>query len=125
MADDDDGPRALGARIQERRTEMGLSVRAAAKQCGISEGTWRHIEKGYPRKDGTIRWISPTSDTLLRIAIALELDPRELRRLAGDHITTATREPIKPIVSRSIDVEDLSDEEFEQVRALVELLKKR
>lgn len=110
--DDDDAPRALGARIREHRTERGLSIRAAAKEAGISEGSWRHLESGYPRKDGTVRWIAPTLDTLHRISFAIGIDVRELRKLAGDHITLPTRdETIRAAATKTLDVSDLSDED--------------
>ena len=60
----------IGAWIGEQRQSLGLSRTEAARRARVSNSTWRQIEAGQnPR---------PTDETLVRIALALRLDPSEM-----------------------------------------------
>lgn len=62
-------PGDLSRRIAARRAELGLSVEAVARRCGMRAGYVRHLEE-----HATV----PTWETLRQIAAALETTPGEL-----------------------------------------------
>ena len=59
----------LGSRIRARRTDLGLSLEAAAPLCGLHWSALGHIERGQ-------RNVSVLN--LLRIAGGLQVDPARL-----------------------------------------------
>lgn len=65
----------LGQRVRARREALGIkSMRAAAKRAGISDDTWRRVERGDPTVSDT---------TLDAVARALEVPGAEVYRWAG------------------------------------------
>ena len=98
------GTQALGELVMRTRLEKGLSRYTVARAAGIKEPTVRGIEIGIALAGSDERrWPAPTEDTLDRIAAALDLDPDELRSVAGKHLTPNPRsDTVKPIISKSI-----------------------
>ena len=119
------GTQALGELVMRTRLEKGLSRYTVARAAGIKEPTVRGIEIGIALAGSDERrWPAPTEDTLDRIAAALDLDPDELRSVAGKHLTPNPRsDTVKPIISKSIDASGLSDDEFEQIQNLVNTIR--
>lgn len=74
MAADAEGG-GLGEYLRARRLELGLSQAEAAERAGISETTWRNVERGRHL---------PRSGTLDAIAGAVRADRRALARLLSD-----------------------------------------
>jgi transcriptional regulator with XRE-family HTH domain len=58
----------VAERITNKRQENEMSQGALAKRAGVDRKTINRIENGH---------FSPSMDTFLRIAIALNTDPRE------------------------------------------------
>ncbi|MGW6658915.1 helix-turn-helix domain-containing protein [Rhodococcus sp. NPDC055024] len=119
------GAEALGELVAKTRAEKNLSRYALARAAGIKEPTVRGIENGIaiPGSEER-RWPAPTEDTLDRIALALGLDPNQLRSAAGKHLTPNSRsDTVKPIISKSIDASGLSDDEIEKIQALVNTIR--
>lgn len=74
----------VGVHVEQRRTELRLSVRGAAKRAGVSEGLWRQIESGRRvLAAGVERTVSPRADTAHAIATALDWEGDALARLAA------------------------------------------
>lgn len=74
----------IGARIEQARHALGLSRRAAAKRADVSEARLRQIENGWHiSRDGERVPTNTTAETLVQIAEALDIEPRELLDLAG------------------------------------------
>lgn len=123
--DRETGAKALGELVAKARTERGLSRYALARAAGIKEPTVRGLETGIAQSGTDVRrWPAPTEDTLDRIALALDIDPNELRSAAGKHLTPNSRsDTVKPIISKSIDASGLSDDEIEQIQALVNTIR--
>ena len=59
------------------------SIRSVAKASGISEGYVRQIEKGYQVVAGQRLPINPSTDKLVALANALNIDVAEFLALAG------------------------------------------
>jgi transcriptional regulator with XRE-family HTH domain len=68
-------PAELGARLREARQKAGLSMRALARESGVSQPFLSMVERGQS---------APSISTLYRIAAALGIAPVEL--MAGDGI---------------------------------------
>jgi transcriptional regulator with XRE-family HTH domain len=75
---DKGGPVDLGARLRTARQEAGLSMRALARESGVSQPFLSLVERGQS---------APSISTLYRIAAALGITPVEL--MAGDRIETS------------------------------------
>ncbi|MFI8660778.1 helix-turn-helix domain-containing protein [Rhodococcus qingshengii] len=109
--------------IRARRAELGLARREAARKAGISEATWRMIEIGRPTDDG-LHFSAPTIDTLNRIASVLQLEGKQLRKVAGNHIKTDSRPAtIGPVESRAIDVAGLTDDQIDLLQQIADSYK--
>ena len=81
---------AIGAGIGEQRQGLGLSRTEAARRARVSSTTWRLIEAGQnPR---------PTDETLIRIALALRLDPAEMMaRCRRRYVTIPSIREVVPV----------------------------
>jgi transcriptional regulator with XRE-family HTH domain len=65
---------AFGRLLADRREQLGLSRRHAARRAGISERAWKTLETGLGSTVGSVRLLpNPTDDELARIANALEV----------------------------------------------------
>jgi transcriptional regulator with XRE-family HTH domain len=64
----------LAGKVRDRREDLRLSVRAAAKRAGISDHTWRRVEEGDPSIGDT---------TLDGVAAALDLPAQRVYEWAG------------------------------------------
>lgn len=60
----------IGAWIEEQRLSLGLSTTDAARRARVSKTTWIQIEAGQNHH--------PTDETLVRVALALHLEPAEM-----------------------------------------------
>ncbi|WP_143545073.1 helix-turn-helix transcriptional regulator [Rhodococcus sp. RS1C4] len=70
-----------GPVIHDRRIELGLSKRQAAKDANITQNTWTFAEMGRLQDDGSRTFPMPTDDTLQRIEIALDMPEGSLLAL--------------------------------------------
>ncbi|MBV8952257.1 MAG: helix-turn-helix transcriptional regulator [Actinobacteria bacterium] len=74
----------FGRFVAERREELSLNRRAAAKKAGLSESTLKALESGYQTAYGGVRVLpNLTPDELQQLADALEIDAVELRGRLG------------------------------------------
>ena len=60
----------VGERIKKIRLEKGMTQKQVADSCGMADSAIRKYESGQ---------ITPKFDTIQRIALALEVNPGELR----------------------------------------------
>jgi transcriptional regulator with XRE-family HTH domain len=76
---------AFGHLLAERREQLGLNRRQAARRASITERAWKTLETGLGSTVGSVRILpSPTDDELARIAEALEMSTESLLgRLPG------------------------------------------
>jgi len=94
---------AFGRLLEERREQLGLSRRHAARRAGISERAWKMLETGpgstVSSTVGSVRLLpNPTDDELTRIADALEM-PKDA--LFGDPSNDSSREtPVDRLTAR-------------------------
>ena len=72
----------LGTLVEARREELGLTKSEAARQAGISRGTWHEIETGKRQQ------VQP--DKLNSVARVLQLRPDVLRARSGRLAIAAT-----------------------------------
>lgn len=74
--------RQVGQHIQARREAKRLSIRAAAKAAGFSEGLWRQLESGRRVVDkDVVRTVSPKAATAAAACAALGWTPDSIDRL--------------------------------------------
>lgn len=72
----------VGSRIEERRDELDLSVRAAAKRAYVSEGQWRTIESGQRQAGkGVFFTVNPRRETRRRVCGVLGWSADSIDRL--------------------------------------------
>jgi transcriptional regulator with XRE-family HTH domain len=76
-------PNPLGDLLRERREAAGLSIRAAAREAGFSEGRWRQLESGYELRQGQRIPVNPKPITIVQAADALGVDACKALALAG------------------------------------------
>jgi transcriptional regulator with XRE-family HTH domain len=85
----------FGRFVTERREELGLGRRAAAKKAKLTESTLRALEAGYQTAYGGVRVLpNLTPDELDGLAAALEVDADDLHARLGrpaPHLVDATR----------------------------------
>lgn len=75
---------AFGQWISERREEIGLRRRDAAKRAKMSEAQWRDLETGRKESVGPIRLLpNPSRDVLDRVAAALEVPVEDVLARIG------------------------------------------
>lgn len=73
--------------IAKVRRGAGTSVRAAARDIGLSEGRWRQIEKGYQQVTADVRApVNTPPDTLARMAASLRIAPEQLRVVGAGEV---------------------------------------
>ena len=73
----------VGVQLLRLRQERGLSLRALAKECGLSVNAINRIERGES---------SPTVSSLLRLAQALNVQVSEFFKAKPEHSTILVRE---------------------------------
>lgn len=73
----------FGRWVEQERIARRLSKTEATKRSGISPSSWYNIEHGGRIKDGRRVAHQPTTETLLGIAAALEMDPAGVFAAAG------------------------------------------
>jgi transcriptional regulator with XRE-family HTH domain len=88
---------ALGNSIKQRRRELGLSLNHLADATGLHKSFLSRIESGAVRQ--------PASDSLRRIAAALELPETELYGLL-DRRARDQLPPLQPYLRAKYDLPD-------------------
>jgi len=74
--DEHEWRKRVGDPMARRRKELGLSVRQAAAQAGVSESQWRQVEAGRrPVKGGEYEPVSPKEETLAAMSPVLGWAP--------------------------------------------------
>lgn len=71
----------LGKFIRQKRKELGLSLREFAEMCEISHSYLDNLEKGWDARSG--KPISPTIETLQKLASGLKISLIEILRIGG------------------------------------------
>jgi transcriptional regulator with XRE-family HTH domain len=111
----------LGLPLREARQARGLTQTSAAERAGISRTVWQQLESGE-RSDG--RPVRPKSSTVINVAAAVGMDPREALKLAG--LDPSGNEPVRagrPVTSVA-EVRDLLARLREpQRRAIIDLVR--
>jgi transcriptional regulator with XRE-family HTH domain len=79
----DEPENQLGHYLREKREAAGLSIRAAARKAGFSEGRWRQLERGYQPSGGERIPANPRPSTVVQAADALGADAEEALKVAG------------------------------------------
>jgi hypothetical protein len=85
---DEESVSALGALLEQARVAATLSGREAARRSGISEGRWRQIVANG----------KAPSKTIVRMALAVEVEPGSALETAGK---PATDEALAALVSEA------------------------
>src|SRR5215217_7117971 len=88
---------ALGNSIKQRRHELGLSLNHLADATGLHKSFLSRIESGAVRQ--------PATDSLQRIAAALELPETELYGLLDDR-ARGLLPPLQPYLRAKYDLPD-------------------
>lgn len=73
----------FGNWLERERMTRRLSKTEATKSSGLSPSSWYNLEHGGRLKDGKRIAHQPTTETLLAIASALDMDPSEVFKVAG------------------------------------------
>src|SRR5438045_2192193 len=81
---------SLGAIIEERREQLGLTKSEAARLAGVSRGTWHAVETGQRT--------NMLADTLNLFDKALKLERGTLRRASRGTERIATPQTLVPTV---------------------------
>ena len=119
----------FGQFVTERRDELGLNRRAAAKKAKLPEATLRALESGYQTAYGGVRVLpNLTTDELGRLADALEMDPAELRTRLGrpaPRLISGNEQPDSRAASLARRISRLDDTDRQLVELLVERLSQR
>lgn len=71
----------LGKFIKQKRKELGLSLRDFAEMCEISHSYLDNLEKGRDARSG--KPVSPTIETLQKLAFGLKISLIEILRIGG------------------------------------------
>lgn len=76
-------PHAFAAELAKRRHKASLTQRDLATLSGTSESGLRRLEKGWEDLGKGARRVTPSINILVKLAAALDWDPRSAARLAG------------------------------------------
>src|SRR3954453_8251955 len=88
---------ALGTRLRQRRAELGLSLNQLSAATGLHKSFLSRLESGVVRQ--------PATDSLQRIAAALELPETELFGLLDDRARELLP-PLQPYLRAKYDLPD-------------------
>ncbi len=80
------GWRTVAEILSEARTRLGLSKRQAARRAGISEGTWRQLERGPTLQNNTLYVNQTRPENLYAAAQAVGVDPKVLFDLFDEKV---------------------------------------
>lgn len=115
---------SLGAQLEKRRRELGLSAREVAASAGISPVYLRVIETGRNSKTG--RASRPSPDVLMQVSRTLGLPANELLSLAGYEGLSA--EPVDGVPLDQASPREISNAMppvLERIAAAAELVQTR
>jgi transcriptional regulator with XRE-family HTH domain len=119
----------FGRFVTERRDELGLNRRAAAKKAKLPETTLRALESGYQTAYGGVRVLpNLTADELGRLADALEMGTAELRTRLGrpaPRLISGNEQPDSRSTSLARRIARLDDTDRQLLELLVERLSQR
>lgn len=86
-------PTPGAALIEQRRKELQISARDAARAAGMSDGRWRQIAKGYQQVTADVRApVAAPPATLARMARVVGVSADELERAGEAPAARALRE---------------------------------
>jgi transcriptional regulator with XRE-family HTH domain len=114
-----DQQKKVGLRIKAAREGAGLSMRAAARQAGISDSRWRQIEMGYQIVQGKEKPANPSPEMLATIAATVNLGVSDLLLMAGFDESDIPDKPVNNAGSAVLDMSDLTLEQQAKVRGFV------
>ncbi len=96
---------ALGQAVEVARQSQGLSIRAAAREAGISEGRWRQVVSGVQKTGGVDVPVNPSAKTVLGMARAVGMDAETALSLNGMEVPPE-------VVDRRPGLLDYTDDEL-------------
>jgi transcriptional regulator with XRE-family HTH domain len=93
----------LARRVRQRRMELGLSVRAAAKAAGIDRDTWSKLEdstratqdRNYNAIERTLEWPQGEIDSILK-----QQNVTKIRRPTDDEIRSMSMAQLGAIAAQ-------------------------
>ncbi len=96
---------ALGAVLRAERARRGLALRPLAAKAGVAAAYLGEVERGLKE---------PSSETLARLADALDLSLAEILRRAADEVGDTTPRPARADLMESLGqlVTDLRDDDL-------------
>lgn len=132
-----EGRDRLAKYVRERRLELGLAIKRAAAQAGMSKDTWTRIERGetvrgmsYAKVDTTLGWAVGSCEAILRGSEPLPTRPSQdspgvaITERPTEDLDERAREAIQVAVLATTD--DLTAEKIRDLSdRAVHLLKER
>lgn len=121
----------LGALIDEKMREDSLSLREFADKSKLSHSYVRNIKKGFDPRTG--KQISPTVETLEKLAVGLDLTLQELLKITGftlnaDDNTSSTNKKPKDLLKileqeeYTLNGQMATPEDKERIKRIVEAM---
>lgn len=111
----DDSPKVLGALIAERREALDLTQHGLAVEAGVSPHTVKYIERGWFRTPDEP--YSPQRKSLVKLSDVLNIPLGRMLETYG--YKAGTRDKVQ------FTVTGLTPEQVEQVRSLIDDLRKQ
>ena len=120
----------LGEYIQQRRKEMGLSLREFGKLCGISHTHIDSIEKGIDYRTG--KRVNVTNETFRKLSEVLKVPAAYLLelRLDGNIDSPAPGFPFEGAYAVLMgkgahggqEVRELTEEQYQKIKKILEII---
>lgn len=120
----------LGEYIQQRRKEMGLSLREFGKLCGISHTHIDSIEKGVDYRTG--KRVNVTNETFRKLSEVLKVPAAYLLELSLDANTDAPASgfPFEGAYAVLMgkgahggqEVRELTEEQYQKIKKILEII---
>lgn len=105
----------IGTRIEQRRKDLKLSIRAAARAAEVSESLWRQVETGVrPLRGGEVETANPRPGNRAAIARALGWDVESIDAMerGGDPMLL---EDVYEVVRRGLTDDGAPQDQVESV----------
>ena len=120
----------LGEYIQQRRKEMGLSLRELGKLCGISHTHIDSIEKGIDYRTG--KRVNVTNETFRKLSEVLKVPAAYLLELSldGNIDSPAQGFPFEGAYAVLMgkgahggqEVRELTEEQYQKIKKILEII---
>jgi len=115
------GWRTVAEVLGEARKRLRLSKRQAARRAGISEGTWRQLERGPTLEGNTLHTNQTRPENLYAAARAVGVDPEVVFGAFGEEVPAGFDfTPYDDRVAKKISQLDVRDRDI--VEGIVDLM---